>query len=148
MKRTWMALGILHTAAAVAADPACCRLFGFDASPMLGAEPAICGNILDFDERNAAQGGTLEERRRATQCALEAQAKGRAFVYTYRLLASPDIDLVTQAVIGAHGERLLLRMGLHRGENIRTVESCASLMVQPDGRVAKRGCRPRQGIFD
>jgi hypothetical protein len=62
----------------------------------------------------------------------------RPFVYTYRLLISPDIDMVYQAVFGAHGERLLLRMGLYQGENIRTVETCATLTVQADGQVAKQ----------
>jgi len=82
------------------------------------------------------------------QCALAAQARGSAFVYTYRLLISPDVDLVHQAVFGMHGERLLLRMGLYQGENIRTVEACATLTVQADGRVAKQGCRLRQGVLD
>ena len=94
--------------------------------------------ILDADERNEAESGHSEDHRRATACALEAQARGRAFVYTYRLLASPDVDLVYQAVFGAHGERLLLRMGLYAGENIRTVESCAALTVQPTARSGNR----------
>jgi hypothetical protein len=131
-----------------AAEPACCRLFGFDASSMLGSEAAVCGRIVDADERNAAQAATLEERQRATQCALDAQARGRAFVYTYRVLASPDIDLVYQAVFGTRGERLLLRMGLYDGENIRSVEMCAALTVQADGKVRKEGCQMRRGIVD
>jgi hypothetical protein len=68
-------------------------------------------------------------------------------VYTYRLLAAPDIDMVTQAVFGVHGERLLLRMGLYRGENIRTVERCAALEVTADGKLKPRGCRLRRGTL-
>lgn len=148
MTRMWIALLALQAAPVIAADPPCCRLFGFDASAMLGNEAAICGRILDADERNEARADTLEDRRRATQCALDAQARGQAFVYTYRLLASPDIDMVYQAVFGARGERLLMRMGLYGGENIRSVEVCAALTVQADGKVAKEGCRIRHGILD
>jgi hypothetical protein len=123
-------------------------MFGFDASSILGPDAAVCGKIQDADDRDAAESVTRENRRHATACALEAQARGRAFVYTYRLLVSPDVDLVYQAVFGAHGERLLLRMGLYQGENIRTVEACSSLTVQADGQVAKQACRLRQGILD
>lgn len=148
MTRIWITLFVLLAAPAVVADPACCKLFGFDASSILGADAAICGKILDADERNEAESRTREERGRATACALEAQARGRAFVYTYRLLASPDVDMVYQAVFGTRGERLLLRMGLYAGENIRTVENCAALTVQADGKVRKEGCHLRQGIVD
>ena len=147
-RAAWTALLVLHAPWVPAADPLCCRLFGFDASSMLGPEAAQCGRILDADDRNKAQSETLEERQRATRCALEAQARGRAFVYTYRLLASPDVDMVFQAVFGARGERLLLRMGLYAGENIRSVENCAALTVQADGKVRKEGCYLRQGILD
>jgi hypothetical protein len=145
---SFMGLLLLLTAATGAADSPCCRLFGVDAAAMLGPDPALCGAIRDADDRVQAETDTREDRRRATRCALEAQAKGRAFVYTYRLLVEPDIDLVQQAVFGVRGERLLLRMGLYRGENIRAVEACASLTVQPDGQVKKQGCRTRQGILD
>ena len=47
-----------------------------------------------------------------------------------------------------HGERLLLRMGLYAGENIRSVENCTAPTVQPDGKVRKQGCYLRQGILD
>lgn len=139
---------LLLAGGSLSAEAPCCRLFGFDASSMLGPEAAVCGRIVDADDRNKAQSETLEERQRATQCALEAQARGRAFVYTYRLLASPDVDMVYQAVFGARGERLLLRMGLYAGENIRSVENCAALTVQADGKVRKVGCHLRQGIVD
>lgn len=139
---------LLWAGGSLSAEAPCCRLFGFDAAPILGADAAVCGKILDADDRDAAESETREDRRRATACALEAQAQGRAFVYTYRLLVEPDIDLVHQAVSGMHGERLLLRMGLYHGENIRTVETCATLTVQADGQVAKQGCRTRQGILD
>ena len=148
MTRIWIALFCLHVTPAAVAEPACCRLFGFDASSILGTDAAVCGEIRDADERNEAESDTRENRRRATACALEAQARGRAFVYTYRLLASPDVDMVHQVVFGVHGERLLLRMGRYAGENIRTVESCAALTVQADGKVSKEGCRMRQGILD
>jgi hypothetical protein len=148
MTRIWITLFALQAAPAVVADPACCKLFGFDASSILGEDAAICGKILDADERHAAESETREDRGRATACALDAQARGRAFVYTYRLLASPDVDLVYQAVFGARGERLLLRMGLYAGENIRSVENCAALTVQADGQVRKEGCYLRQGILD
>jgi hypothetical protein len=148
MTRIGITLFFLHATAAAAAESACCRLFGFDAAPILGADAAVCGQIRDADERNQAEADTREDHRRATACALEAQARGRAFVYTYRLLASPDVDLVYQVVFGMHGERLLMRMGLNAGENIRSVESCATLTVQPDGKVRKEGCYLRQGILD
>ena len=148
MTRIWITPFVLLAAPAVAADPACCKMFGFDASSILGEDAAICGRILDADQRNEAEAETREERRRATACALQAQARGRAFVYTYRLLASPDVDMVYQAVFGARGERLLLRMGLYAGENIRTVEKCAALTVQADGKIGKEGCYLRQGIVD
>ena len=146
--RTWIALFALQAAPAIGAEPSCCRLFGFDAASILGDDAAVCGRIRDADDRDAAEVETREDRRRATQCALDAQSQGRAFVYTWRLLVEPDIDLVSQAVFGAHGERLLLRMGMYRGENIRTVEACASLTVQADGQVRKQACRARQGILD
>jgi hypothetical protein len=139
---------LLWAGGSLAAEAPCCRLFGFDASPILGQDPAVCGTIRDANDRKAAESATREDRRHATACALDAQAQRRAFVYTYRLLVSPDVDMVYQAVFGAHGERLLLRMGLYQGENIRTVEACATLIVQADGQVAKRGCRLRQGTLD
>jgi hypothetical protein len=140
-------LPLLLAATVVAGEPVCCRLFGFDATDILGNEPRLCGAIRDADEPQAAELETLADRRQATQCALEAQSQGRAFVYTYRLLAAPDIDMVTQAVFGVHGERLLLRMGLYRGENIRTVERCAALEVMADGKLKPRGCRLRRGTL-
>jgi hypothetical protein len=139
---------LLFACEPLSAAAPCCSLFGFDASSILGADPAVCGAIRDADNRDDAEAESREDRRRATQCALDAQARGRAFVYTYRLLVTPDIDVVSQAVFGARGERLLLRMGLYRGENIRTVEACASLVVQADGQLKKQGCRARQGILD
>src|SRR3954467_15655801 len=104
-RATWIVSIALGASAAFAGDSGCCRLFGFDAAPMLGENAVACGRILDADQRREAQSQTLEERRRATLCALEAQAQRRAFVYTYRLLVSPDIDMVYQAVFGIHGER-------------------------------------------
>ena len=139
---------LLWAGGSLSAEAPCCRMFGFDATPILGQDPALCGKLLDANDPVATESETRDDRRRAIACALEAQAQGRAFVYTYRLLMEPDIDLVYQAVYGAHGERLLLRMGLYDGENIRTVEACSTLTVQADGQVAKQGCRLRQGILD
>jgi hypothetical protein len=140
MTRTMMSLLVLAAAPVIAAEPLCCKLFGFDASSLLGSEAATCGRIVTADAPNQARDESSEERQRATQCALDAQSRGRAFVYTYRVLASPDIDMLTQAVFGAHGERMLLRMGLNAGENIRRVDRCESLLVQPDGLLKAAGC--------
>ena len=133
--------------AAVAAEPPCCKLFDLDASAMLGPDAAVCGRIVTAGAPNQARDESSEERQRATRCALDAQRQRRAFVYTYRLLAAPDMDLVVQAVFGAHGERLLMRMGLYQRENIRTVENCNSLVVLSDGKVEKDGCTLRHGTF-
>jgi len=125
---------------ALASEPACCRLFGFDATYMLGADPAVCGKVVTGDTLPNAQTETTEERRRAARCALEAQQQKRAFVYTYRLVAAPDMDLIVQAVFGAHGERLLMKLGLFARENIHTVEECEELAVLPDGKLRSAGC--------
>ena len=123
-----------------AADPLCCRLFGFDASNWLGTEAVACGNISDADERSRAEALAWEERRRATQCALEAQAKRRAFVYTYRMLVSPDVDMINQAVFGANGERMWLRKGQSGGQNLYSIEVCNELTVLADGKLKGSGC--------
>lgn len=137
----WLALLVsIGAPLAVAAAPACCRLFGIDATPMLGRDPAMCGRVVGTGLPDQAQADTIEDRRRATQCALEAQAQGRAFVYTYRLLVPPDIDLISQAVFGAHGERMLLKLGKYARENIRSVEICEALTVLPDGKLRSAGC--------
>jgi len=144
MRRSaWPAL-LLIPQVALAAAPVCCRLFGFDASRMLGPDPAVCGKLVDADSRTEAQNESSAERKRAAQCALEAQAQGRAFVYTYRLLAAPDMDLIVQAVVGVHGERMLLKLGLYAGENMHEVETCQSLTVLPDGKVRGAGCASRR----
>lgn len=122
------------------ASPACCKIFGVDLTHMLGRDPAVCGEIRDADERNETQALILEDRRRATQCALEAQAAGRPFVYTYRMFSPPDIDLIVQAVAGEDGRRMVLKMGNTRHRNIRTIEACATLTVQPDGKLKTAGC--------
>ena len=107
----WTILAILGAPLAGAASPVCCRLFDMDATPILGADPAVCGKIPDAEVSE----DTRDERRRATRCALEAQAQGRAFVYTYRELITPDIDLIVQALFGVRGERLLLKSGRFGG---------------------------------
>ena len=89
-----------------------------------------------------------EARNRATQCALAAQAQDRAFVYTYRELVEPEIDLVVQAVFGVRGERLLLKIGTLGAENIRYVEVCASLAVLSDGRLRGAGCTAAHSLFE
>ena len=135
-----LAAGLLITQLTTAATPVCCRMFGFDATPMLGRDPVVCGKIVGGDRRVEADEESCEERRRATQCALEAQARGRAFVYTYRLVFPPDVDLITQAVFGAHGERMLFKLGLYGGENIKSIETCEALTVLPDGKLRGQGC--------
>jgi len=126
--------------ALAAADPACCKLFGLDTTPILGDDPALCGKLRDADDRPDAEALTREERKQASECARTAQAGARAFVYTYRQLISPDVDLVVQAVAGTRGERLLLKLGNFRGENLHSMEVCAKLEVLTDGRIASRGC--------
>jgi len=148
MTRAGIALLLVAAGSAVAADPMCCMLFGIDASTMLGKDAVACGRIVTADAPNQSRDESSAERQRATQCALEAQSLGRAFVYSYRVLASPDIDLLTQAVFGAHGEHMLLRMGLNAGENIRTVERCESLTVLPDGLVRSSGCHSTYPAID
>jgi len=139
-RAAWAALMIIPPWLVSAAAPVCCKLFEFDASAMLGQDPAVCGRIVDGDAPDEARMETVEERKRATRCALEAQQQGRAFVYTYRLVVPPDIDMITQAVFGAHGERLLMKLGIYGQENIRTVAVCSSLTVLPDGKLKGSGC--------
>jgi len=127
-------------ASANAAPPACCRLFDFDATPMLGPHPVMCGKIVDGDLPADAELATQQERKRATACALEAQSQGKAFVYTYRFLVSPHIDLIVQGVFGAHGERMLFKIGKFNRENVRTIEVCDALTVEPDGKLRDSGC--------
>ena len=131
-----------------AADPACCKLFGIDATPILGEDAARCGRIVDADDRSDAEAMTREERKQAAGCARDAQQDGRAFVYTYRQLISPDVDLMVQAVGGIRGERLLLKLGNVRGENIRSIEACATLEVLGDGRISSRGCTRWHPLID
>lgn len=142
-RAAWAVFVAIQCPLALAAGPVCCRLFGIDATSMLGPDPAICGKLADTGRRIEADEQAHEERRRAAQCALEAQANHRAFVYTYRLLVPPDIDLITQAVFGAGGERLLLKLGRYRGENIHTVESCEALSVSSDGTLRGQRCNAR-----
>lgn len=127
-----------------AASPVCCRLFGIDATRLLGGDPAICGAVPDAETSAEAR----EARNRATRCALAAQAEGKAFVYTYRELIEPRVDLVVQALIGAHGDRLLLKMGRYFAEDIRTIEVCQQITVKPDGRLASAGCTDAPWLVD
>jgi hypothetical protein len=138
---TVLAIGSLGTTSLTGAGPPdCCRLFGLDATPVLGDDPALCGQIRDADDRPDAEILTREERKQAARCARDAQAAGRAFVYTYRQLISPDVDMVVQGVAGMRGERLLLKLGNFRGENLHSMEVCAELEVLADGRIQSRGC--------
>ena len=127
-RAVWTALAILGAPFAGADSPVCCRIFEIDATPILGDDPAVCGRIPDADTAE----DTRDERRRATRCALDAQAQGRAFVYTYRELLSPDIDLMVQALFGVRGERLLLKAGRFAAEDIRMPRSAQA------GRAARR----------
>src|SRR5687768_13267498 len=114
----WTKLAILNVSLAGAASPHCCRIFDIDARSILGDDPASCGVVPDSDTSAEAR----EARNRATQCALAAQSQGRAFVYTYRELVEPEMDLVVQAVFGTRGERLLLKIGTFGAQYIRSVE--------------------------
>jgi hypothetical protein len=128
-----------------AADaPMCCRIFSLDATPILGGDPVVCGRVPDADTTEEA----AAEKRRATQCAREAQAQGRAFVYTYRELISPDIDLLVQAVFGTRGERILLKAGRFAREDVRSLEVCATLNVQSDGRLKTAGCTTEHTLIE
>src|SRR5262245_25393441 len=137
--QAWFVAALIF-AAPLSASPACCKIFGIDLSGMLGRDPAVCGQVRDADERNETQAAILEDRQRATQCALEAQAANRPFVYTYRMFSPPDIDLIVQAVSGEDGRRMVLKMGNTKHRNIRTIEDCATLTVQPDGKLRTSGC--------
>jgi hypothetical protein len=150
MKVAMAVLAILGFTAAspASADPACCKLFGLDATPILGDDPALCGEVRDADDRPEAEALTREDRQQAANCARAAQAAGRSYVYTYRQLISPDVDLLVQAVVGTHGERLLMKLGNFRGENIRSTEVCARLDLQPNGRIDARGCTPWHPLID
>jgi hypothetical protein len=112
---------------AAADAPLCCRIFSIDATPILGDAPTACGQVPDAETTEEA----AAEKRRAAQCARDAQAQGRAFVYTYRELIPPDVDLIVQAVFGTRGERLLLKAGRFAREDVRSLEVCGALNVQP-----------------
>ncbi len=140
----WTTLAILSASFAGADSLVCCRIFDIDATPILGADPAVCGKIPDAD---TAQ-DTRDERNRATLCAREAQSQGRAFVYTYRELLSPDIDLIVQALFGVRGERLLLKTGRFAAEDVRMVEVCGALTVLPDGKLQGKGCTPAHSLIE
>jgi hypothetical protein len=140
-----MAMG---TPLAFAADPLCCRMFGIDATPILGHDAALCGKIVDADQRAAVETEVRAQRKLAAQCALGAQAKGRPFVYTYRMLVTPDVDMMVQGVFGAHGERLLLQAGIFGEDNIHSMEVCNSLIVLADGILKGEGCYPGDPLID
>lgn len=145
------ALAILSFTAAslaAAADPACCRLFGIDATPILGDDPAICGELRDANDRPDTEALAREDRKHAAECARAAQAAGRSYVYTYRQLVSPDIDVVIQAVSGVDGQHLLLNFGNFRGENQRSAHVCAQLKVLAGGLIEARGCLPSHPLLE
>jgi len=145
---TLAGVGFTAASPADAQSPACCKLFGIDATPILGDDPAICGEIRDADDRPEAESLAREDRKRAAECARAAQVAGRSYVYTYRQLISPDVDMLVQAVTGTRGERLLLKLGNFRGENIRSVEACAKINVLEDGRLESRGCTPWNPLIE
>jgi len=137
-----MALAMSESMAADA--PVCCRIFSIDATPILGDAPAICGQVPDADTTEQA----AAEKRRAAQCAREALAQGRAFVYTYRELIPPDVDLLVQAVFGTRGERMLLKAGRFARQDVRSLEVCATLAVQSDGTLRTTGCTSEHLLLD
>jgi len=138
-----LALAVSEWTAAAEA-PLCCRIFSLDATPILGGDAIVCGVVPDADTTEEA----AAEKRRAKQCALEAQAQGRAFVYTYRELISPDIDLLVQAVFGTRGERILLKAGRFAREDVRSLEVCATVSVQADGRLKTAGCTTEHALIE
>ena len=128
-----------------AADaPLCCRIFSIDATPILGEDAVLCGRVPDADTTNEA----ADAKRVAKACALDAQSRGRAFVYTYRELIPPDVDLIVQAVFGAHGERLLLKAGRFGRQDVRMTQVCGRLTVRGDGTLESVGCYDTQPYFD
>ena len=129
---------------AAADAPLCCRIFSIDATPILGDAPTACGQVPDAETTEEA----AAEKRRAAQCARDAQAQGRAFVYTYRELISPDVDLIVQAVFGAHGERLLLKAGRFGRQDVRMTQVCEKLGVRSDGTLDSAGCQETDEYFD
>lgn len=140
----WTTLAILIVPLADAASPVCCRIFDFDATPILGDDPAVCGKIPDADTAE----DTRDERSRATRCARDAQLQGRAFVYTYRELMAPNIDLIVQALFGVRGERLLLKAGIFGAQDVRMAEVCAKLTVLSDGKLHGEGCTSAHSFID
>ena len=104
----------------------------------------LCGRVPDADTTNEA----ADAKRVAKACALDAQSRGRAFVYTYRELIPPDVDLIVQAVFGAHGERLLLKAGRFGRQDVRMTQVCDRLAVRGDGTLESVGCYDTQPYFD
>jgi hypothetical protein len=138
-----MALAVSESLAAADA-PVCCRIFSIDATPILGDAPALCGQVSDVETTEEA----AAEKRRAATCAREAQAQRRAFVYTYRELIPPDVDLVVQAVFGTRGERILLKAGRFAREDVRSLEVCATLAVQSEGTLRTAGCTTEHELLE
>jgi hypothetical protein len=138
-------IGLAMSGWSAAADaPLCCRIFSIDATPILGDDAVLCGRVPDADTTEEA----AEARRSAKICALEAQSRERAFVYTYRELIPPDVDLIVQAVFGAHGERLLLKAGHFARQDVHLTQVCEKLSVRSDGTLESRGCYDTDGYFD
>jgi hypothetical protein len=140
MNRAAIVCVLMSAALPAAAAPACCKFFGFDATPILGDDVVICGAIRHANFPSEAEDLNREERKRGAECARTALASGRSVVYTYRQLIWPDVDLIIQAVWGSRGERLLMKLGNSRNENVRLVEVCAMLDVLPTGRIESAGC--------
>lgn len=129
---------------AAADAPLCCRIFDIDATPILGDDAVLCGRVPDADTTEEAAAA----KRSAKACALDAQSRGRAFVYTYRELLPPDVDLIVQAVFGAHGERLLLKAGRFGRQDARMTQVCEKLAVRSDGTLDSTGCYQANDYFD
>ena len=144
-RATCLAISLVMSGWLAAADaPPCCRIFSIDATPILGDDAVLCGRVPDADTTEEAAAA----KRRAKVCALEAQSRGRAFVYTYRELISPDVDLIVQAVFGAHGERLLLKAGRFGRQDVRMTQACEKLGVRSDGTLDSAGCQETDEYFD
>ena len=148
MNRAAIVCALMGVSLSAAATPACCKLFGIDLTPILGDDVATCGALRHANNPAEAETLNREERSRGAECARAALASGRTLVYTYRQLIWPDVDLIIQAVWGARGERLLLKLGNYRNENVRVIEVCAMLEVLPGGRIDSAGCTDRHPLLD
>ena len=117
-----------------AADaPLCCRIFSIDATPILGEDAVLCGRVPDADTTDEAAAA----KRGAKSCALDAQSRGRAFVYTYRELIPPDVDLIVGD--GTVIERAILDKDCRIGRDVRILNDKGVQDAEGDNYVIRDG---------